>query len=129
MRSSFVNFFIALVIACSLASPTLVVFDSDIGPDVDDVGALTVIHYAILNGEASLLAEVCCTSDKYGAPALDVVSTYFSCEKNTAMVGTSKRNDSFLSGPAYQKYNKYLAQNFPNSVKTGDNATDAVIGY
>src|SRR5687767_11741616 len=53
-----------------------VILDTDIGPDVDDAGAVAVLHALADRGEARILAMFCCTSSDWGAPCLDALNTY-----------------------------------------------------
>jgi len=43
--------------------PVSVIFDTDMGPDYDDVGALTLLHAFADRGEAKILATV--SSNRY----------------------------------------------------------------
>ncbi|MFH5884677.1 nucleoside hydrolase [Halalkalibaculum sp. DA3122] len=57
--------------------PVSVIFDSDMGPDYDDVGALALLHALADSGEAKILATV--GSNRYSqiAEVFDVINTYF----------------------------------------------------
>jgi inosine-uridine nucleoside N-ribohydrolase len=57
--------------------PVRIIWDTDIGPDYDDVGASAVLHALADKGEAEILATV--ASNKYPqiAEVLDVLNTYF----------------------------------------------------
>jgi inosine-uridine nucleoside N-ribohydrolase len=59
---------------------TRVIFDTDMGPDVDDAGALAVLHALTDNGEVELLGVVISTTNGDGNPAIsfvDAVNTYY----------------------------------------------------
>jgi pyrimidine-specific ribonucleoside hydrolase len=43
--------------------PVPIIFDSDFGPDYDDVGAITLLHALADSGQARILATI--ASDKY----------------------------------------------------------------
>jgi hypothetical protein len=56
-----------------------IVFDTDMGPDVDDAGALAVLHALADNAEVALLAVAISTTGDDGTPAIafiDAVDTY-----------------------------------------------------
>ena len=53
------------------------IFDTDLGPDYDDVGALTLLHALADSGEVRLLATVSCNEYELTAPCIDVVNTYY----------------------------------------------------
>ena len=54
-----------------------VIFDTDFGFDVDDVGALAVLNALENNGEANILAVMAVTTDLYTPGAIDAVNTYY----------------------------------------------------
>ncbi|HAH22177.1 MAG TPA: nucleoside hydrolase, partial [Prolixibacteraceae bacterium] len=45
------------------AEPVKIIFDSDMGPDFDDVGAITILHALAAKGECEILATM--ASDGY----------------------------------------------------------------
>lgn len=57
--------------------PVKIIFDSDMGPDFDDVGAITVLHHLAANGECEILATVASDGYPYIAPTLEVFNRYF----------------------------------------------------
>jgi hypothetical protein len=54
-----------------------VIFDSDMGPDYDDVGAITMLHSFADDGSANILATIASTKYDGVAEVLDVFNTYF----------------------------------------------------
>src|SRR5678815_5647409 len=54
-----------------------VIFDSDMGPDYDDVGAITLLHAFADSGYAKILATVASTKYEGVAAVLNVLNTYF----------------------------------------------------
>jgi inosine-uridine nucleoside N-ribohydrolase len=69
----------ALVFAATLfaADPVPLIFDTDIGNDVDDALALAVIHSLESRGEARLLAVTITKDNRYAAPYIDLVNTFY----------------------------------------------------
>jgi len=61
----------------STVAPVSIIFDTDMGGDCDDVGALFILHGAVERGEAGLLATMGCVSADAIAPALDGINTWF----------------------------------------------------
>lgn len=57
--------------------PTPIIFDTDMGPDYDDVGALALLHALADSGEAKILATVASNRQPEKAQILDVINTYF----------------------------------------------------
>lgn len=57
--------------------PVAVIFDTDMGPDYDDVGALAVLHALADSGECTILATVASDAHPLVAPTIDVINRYF----------------------------------------------------
>ena len=55
---------------------TSVIFDTDLDSDVDDVGALAVLHALVNNGEAKILAVIVTSYDMYSPLCADAINTY-----------------------------------------------------
>ena len=72
--------------------PVNIIFDTDMGGDCDDVGALFILHGAVERGEARLLATMGCISADTIAPCLDAINTWFG--RPEIPVGTRKTPDS-----------------------------------
>jgi inosine-uridine nucleoside N-ribohydrolase len=84
---------------CNAAAPPVnIIFDTDMGGDCDDVGALFILHGAVERGEARLLATMGCVSADAIAPALDAINTWFG--RPEIPVGTLK-DPGLLVGPHY----------------------------
>ena len=90
------------------------------GGDCDDTGALAVLHALADKGEVNILALGCCISDPNSAPTIQAINTYYG--RPNIPVGTLK-DLGLLPGPF--TYIKYIAANFPNTLKSGVNAPDA----
>jgi len=54
-----------------------IIFDSDIGPDYDDAGAITVLHALAAQGECKILATMASNRAAYTAPTLEAFNRYF----------------------------------------------------
>src|ERR1700709_2816012 len=54
-----------------------VIFDTDMGPDYDDVGAITLLHYYASIGKANILATMASTKYERVGPVLSVFNTFF----------------------------------------------------
>ena len=46
------------------AEPVSIIFDTDIAPDYDDVGALAMLHAFADKGEAKILATISCNASE-----------------------------------------------------------------
>src|SRR4051812_50150664 len=94
MRLTFLTiillFFLPIV---SLSQPNHhlrpVIFDSDMGPDYDDVGAITLLHAFADSGRASILATIASTKYEGVAGVFYMFKTKF--KKNRTPAGVLKR--------------------------------------
>src|SRR5512135_3939559 len=59
------------------AAPVKVIFDTDIGNDVDDVLALSVLHALQSRGECELLAVTITKPDQLAGPFVSAVNTFY----------------------------------------------------
>lgn len=58
-------------------TPVKIILDTDIDLDVDDVGALAVLHALQDNGEAEILGVICDAPTPYGASTIAAVNRYY----------------------------------------------------
>jgi inosine-uridine nucleoside N-ribohydrolase len=106
-------------------NPASVIFDSDIGPDYDDVGAITILHVLADRGQANILATV--ASNKYEgiAAVLDVFNTYF--KRPDIPIGVPKGKAVALRDP--QHWSDSILAKYPHSIKYNSEVPDAVEVY
>ena len=64
-------------VSASTPSAEAVIFDTDMGPDYDDVGAIAMLHAFADEGSANILATIASTKYDGVAEVLDVFNTYF----------------------------------------------------
>lgn len=99
-----------------------VIFDTDMGPDYDDVGAITMLHAFADAGDAEILATMASTKyDGVGA-VLNVLNSYF--RRPDLPIGVPKGNASTLRD--FQHWSDTLIARYPHKVKTNDELPDAV---
>lgn len=103
--------------------PVSVILDTDIGPDVDDVGCVAILNALADRGEARILGMNCCTSSPWGAPCLEALNTYYG--RPDIPVGTLKKS-GFLP---QSEYNRQIAERFPHRLQRGEDAPDATEVY
>lgn len=106
-------------------APVPVIFDSDIGPDYDDVGAITILHVLASQGEAKILATV--ASNKYEgiAAVLNTFNTYFG--RPNLPIGVPKGPGVTLRDS--QHWTDLILAKYPHAISTNDEAPDAVAVY
>jgi len=99
-----------------------IIFDTDLGGDVDDLGALAMLHNFMTKGECEVLAVMCWTTEVYAVPAIDAVNRYYGHPE--LPIGTR------LGTAPYEKWNysRSLADNFEHKLKQED-VIDATILY
>jgi hypothetical protein len=64
-------------VAVSNRSPVKVIFDTDIGNDVDDVLALSMLHAFQSRGDCELLAVTITKPDELAGPFVDAINTFY----------------------------------------------------
>ena len=109
----------------SAVGPVKIIFDSDMGPDYDDVGALTMLHAFADSGKAEILGTM--ASNKYAlvAPCLEVINTYYGRSK--IPVGSPKTHGVNIG--CSQHWTDSLVANFPHHLDSTSHAQNAVLLY
>ena len=104
-------------------SPTLIILDTDISSDVDDVGAVAVLHALADQGKAKILAMMVSSGDPWSAPCLEALNTWFGRPDIPVGVvrGKHVRDES--------KYTAMIADEFKPLAKAMKQAPDAVALY
>jgi inosine-uridine nucleoside N-ribohydrolase len=120
------TFLLSLVFAAApspATNPMPLIFDTDIMGDVDDVGAVAVLHALANRGEAKILAMGVCVKNPWSPLCLDALNTYFGCPDVPLGV---------VKGPAHSRASRYaqeIAQEFPHALKSAADAPDAALLY
>lgn len=107
------------------ANPVKIILDTDMGPDFDDVGALTVLHALADSGKAEILATLSCNKDSLVVPTIEVINTYFG--RPTLPVGAPKTTGISMS--AGQHWPDSIVARFPHQTRSTRLAPDAVTQY
>lgn len=105
--------------------PALIIFDTDIAPDYDDVGAMALLHAFADNGEAVILATISCNAFETTAPTLSVLNTYFN--RPGIPVGVVK--SSLPNKNCQQLWAEAIVAKYPHALQSNDAAMDAVKLY
>jgi inosine-uridine nucleoside N-ribohydrolase len=114
-----------LVTGFSMAQ-TPVIFDTDIGPDYDDVGAMALLHAFADKGEIKILATVASNKSPYIAPTISVLNTYF--RRPNLPIGVPKAPGG-VTLTARQKWDSVLVARYPHAVKSNDAVPESVTIY
>jgi pyrimidine-specific ribonucleoside hydrolase len=107
------------------AKPISIIFDSDMGPDYDDVGAITLLHAFADSGYAKILATVASTKYEGVAAILNVFNTYF--KRPGIMIGVPKGKALELKD--WQHWTDTLLQKYPHHIKRNDEVPGATQVY
>ena len=102
-----------------------IIFDTDLGPDYNDVGALAFLHAMADSGKALILATVSSNSHKLVAPSIDVINTYF--KRGDLPVGAPK--SIAVSMTASQHWPDSIVAKYPHNLASTNDAEDAVLIY
>src|SRR5687768_17904115 len=95
------------------AWPISIIFDSDMGPDYDDVGAIAVLHAFADSGYAKILATVASTKYEGVAAVFNVFNTYFN--RPGILIGVPKGKALELKD--FQHWTDTVLLKYPHSIK------------
>lgn len=107
------------------ARPVPVIFDSDMGPDYDDVGAIALLHALADSGKVKILATMASTNYEGVAAVLSVFNTYFN--RPNLPVGVPK--GEALSLRDWQHWSDTVTTRYPHRIRRNDEVPDAVALY
>ncbi len=105
--------------------PLRVIFDTDMGPDYDDVGAITLLHAFEDKGEATVLATIASTKYEGVAAVLNVLNTYF--KKPDLPIGVPRGKALELKD--FQHWTDTLIAKYPHKINSNNEVPDAVSLY
>ena len=117
-----------LFINCTIAQsdqPVSVIFDSDMGPDYDDVGAITLLHAFADEGKINILATIASTKYDNVAAVFNVFNTYF--KRPNIPIGVPKGEALDLRD--WQHWTDSIVVNYPHAINSNKDVTDAVALY
>ena len=130
INSLFASVCLILMLSCQppkplFTQPVKIIFDSDMGPDYDDVGALTMLHAFADSGKAEILATV--ASNKYAlvVPCLEAINTYYG--RPAIPIGSPKTHGVNIG--CSQHWTDSLVANYPHKLDSTSHALDAVMLY
>lgn len=95
-------------------SQVKIIFDTDIGGDADDLGAVAMLHNFVNKGECELLAIMSWSTNKYAVPAIDALNRYY----GNPDIPIGVRKDEIFESK--ENYNRIIAENFPYQLNNND---------
>jgi inosine-uridine nucleoside N-ribohydrolase len=105
--------------------PVKIIFDTDLGPDYDDVGALAFLHAMADSGKAEILATVSSNKHELVAPSIEVINTYFG--RPGLAIGAPKTKGVNLGSS--QHWADSIVAKYPHKIKSTNDVADAVDVY
>jgi Inosine-uridine preferring nucleoside hydrolase len=123
--------------ALLLASPALaqgpvrVIVDTDLAADVDDVGALALLHALADRGEAEILATMVSSRNRHSVACLSALNSWYG--RRDLPIGTVRAQiagyPKDTGGTVESKYTEEIAKRFPLELRSTKDAQDAVPLY
>jgi uncharacterized Ntn-hydrolase superfamily protein len=104
------------------------IFDTDMGNDIDDALALGVIHALQSRGECELLAVTLSKDNEFAAPFVNLVNTFYGRGQVPIGVvkdGKTPEDSKYIRLPA-EATSENGAQRYPHQLRSGKNAPEAV---
>jgi inosine-uridine nucleoside N-ribohydrolase len=106
-------------------TPVKIIFDTDLGPDYDDVGALAFLHAMADSGKAEILATVSSNKHPLVAPSVEIINTYFG--RAELPIGAPKT--AGVNVGSSQHWADSIVAKYPHSIKSTDEVSDALNVY
>jgi inosine-uridine nucleoside N-ribohydrolase len=107
-----------------------VIFDTDMGPDYDDVGALAMLHAMADSGEVNILATVSSNLYANSVPCIELINRYFG--RPDILVGAPQKGVNINDSARFAKTGYWpdiLMARYPHEIKQTKDAPDAVSIY
>ena len=109
-------------------TPVSIIFDTDLGPDYDDVGALAMLHALADSGQVNLLATISSNKNEQVIPCIEVINTYFN--RPSIPVGAPKSEGGVdLTTWHKVKWTEVLPDKYPHQTAKTSDSPDAVKVY
>jgi inosine-uridine nucleoside N-ribohydrolase len=105
--------------------PVRIIFDTDFGPDYDDVGALAFLHAMSDSGKTEILATISSNKNKLVGPSIDVVNTWY--DRPDLPAGAPKSHAVDMG--AWQHWPDSLMAKYPHRVQSTAELPDALAVY
>jgi inosine-uridine nucleoside N-ribohydrolase len=105
--------------------PVKIIFDTDCGPDYDDVGALAFLHAMADSGKVEILATNSSNKNELVGPSINVINTYF----GRAYLPIGAPKSAGVSLGAFQHWPDSITARYPHTLQRTSDAEDAVVVY
>jgi inosine-uridine nucleoside N-ribohydrolase len=119
--------FFSLFPLVSSAEPVRIIFDTDMGNDIDDALALSVLHALESRGESRLLAVTLTKDNRWAAPFVDLVNHFYgrgAIPVGVVRNGPTPEDSPMIRVPAERKDAHGLLL-YPRRIRSGEEAPEA----
>jgi inosine-uridine nucleoside N-ribohydrolase len=118
-----------LAFACAASSaPVQLIIDTDLGFDVDDVGAIAVAHALADQGKVDILGIVCNTGRDSCIVGVDIVNTYYG--RGNMTIGSYKgKFGSYTDNGQDGHYVNDIKGKFPHKVNSRNDVPSGLDVY
>ena len=125
MKRSICFLIASICLACTAvqAQPLRVILDTDIDSDVDDVGALAMLHTLADHGVVDILGVIVTSNDKHAPLCADAINHYF--KRPGIPVGVQKG----IQLSEFSTYTKQISEEFGHTLTSYEEAVDATALY
>jgi inosine-uridine nucleoside N-ribohydrolase len=117
--------------AATAQGPVRVVFDTDLAADVDDVGALAVLHALADRGEVEILATLVSSRNRHSVACLSALNTWYG--RRDIPIGSVRGQvagyPKDTGGEVESTYTEEIARKFPRELRSAKDAPDAAAVY
>lgn len=106
-----------------------IIFDTDMGNDIDDALALAMLHSFTSRQEADLIGVTITKDNRWSAPFVDLVNTFYGRPQipiGVVKSGKTPEDSPYIQVPAQRK-NANGSFVYPHQLQDGNQATDAVL--
>ncbi len=114
-----------MVMQAQEMKPVRVIFDTDMGPDFDDVGAIALLHAFADSGKAEILATVASTGYEGVSAVISALNTYFN--RPRVPVGVPKVKAVMLKD--IQHWTDTVLEKYPHRINRNDETQNAIDVY
>lgn len=111
--------------------PARIILDVDMAEDVDDAGALAVLHALADRGEAEILGVLVCSRNEWVAPCVDSINTWYGRPnipigyQRSHLFGYKNTKDPLRETPSV--YVEKVARACPHRLQKSSDAPDAAL--
>jgi len=102
-----------------------IIFDTDLGPDYDDVGALAFLHSMADSGKAEILATISSNRHELVGPSIEIINSYFN--RPGLPLGAPKTDGVNLGSS--QHWADSIVARYPHRINSTSEAENAVDVY